>query len=519
MNSDFKENEIVRFERYDKKKKQNVIIEYPVVGGRLRLFHEDVLKGRDEKPRGIECSLVKYEGDVAVMQATVTIDGNRFTGIGMSSKSRDSLIFPAILEMAETRAIARALRFAGYGVEYTGAEEMQGLKKFDNADDVPPSDIKQSQYVNDEPAVTNQPPEQPDNVSAPSKKRQVWELVTSNNPTVQENYLADAVLSFVTDTLAKYDSKDTEMVYSLILENQDLFLNSFKKYIARAVPEIKAPAVEKEPSSEYVDKTPEVWGPTTMPLAQEDQAALNKLRKDAADKMTVDPPPPAVDPIKVAKANIYRAVPDGVSVAALNGTLKSLVEKNQDVPEGEIYKMVLADIDGFMILLDEWSKNNNFPPKSEGKEPKSEVKSAIADAAFRKSWVRLDLENFHKFIIQNADVFKSSKEEYELAVAKFDRLKSKSPDTENLVFPYMFSYEDVKIDTSKSVLEIGNVSEIEVFTHYFDKFPVLVGSISVDLDIDHEVPLSEVESEKVNEEVEKYLMNFEAKEGRPYEEE
>ena len=518
MNSDFKENEIVRFERYDKKKKQNVIIEYPVVGGRLRLFHEDVLKGRDEKPRGIECSLVKYEGDVAVMQATVTIDGNRFTGIGMSSKSRDSLIFPAILEMAETRTIARALRFAGYGVEYTGAEEMQGLKKFDDSNDVPPSDIKQSQYVNDEPAVTNQPPEQPDNVSAPSKKRQVWELVTSNNPTVQENYLADAVFSFVTDTLAKYDSKDTEMVYGLILENQDLFLNSFKKYIARAVPEIKAPAVEEEPSSEHVDKTPEVWGPTTMPLAQEDQAALNKLRKDAADKMTVDPPPPAVDPIKVAKANIYRAVPDGVSVAALNGTLKSLVEKNQDVPEGEIYRMVLEDIDGFMILLDEWSKNNNFPPKSEVKEPKSEVKSAIADAAFRKSWVRLDLENFHKFIIQNADVFKSSKEEYDMAVAKFDRLKSKSTETENMVFPYLFSHEEVKLDTRKSILANEDGPELITMREYFKTFPGLVESICVDFEADFKEHVSEEVAEKVNEELEKYLTKFEAAEGRPYKE-
>jgi hypothetical protein len=30
----------------------------------------------------------------------------------------------ALVELAETRAIARALRFAGYGVEYTGFEEM-----------------------------------------------------------------------------------------------------------------------------------------------------------------------------------------------------------------------------------------------------------------------------------------------------------------------------------------------------------------------------------------------------------
>jgi hypothetical protein len=34
----------------------------------------------------------------------------------------------AILELAETRAIARSLRFAGYGVEYCSAEEVSHLE-------------------------------------------------------------------------------------------------------------------------------------------------------------------------------------------------------------------------------------------------------------------------------------------------------------------------------------------------------------------------------------------------------
>jgi hypothetical protein len=50
-----------------------------------------------------------------------------FPGIGMASVERDHAIAPAILELAETRAIARALRFAGYGVEYCSAEEISHL--------------------------------------------------------------------------------------------------------------------------------------------------------------------------------------------------------------------------------------------------------------------------------------------------------------------------------------------------------------------------------------------------------
>ena len=46
----------------------------------------------------------------------------------MASSERDQEIAPAILELAETRAIARSLRFAGYGVEYCSAEEVSHLK-------------------------------------------------------------------------------------------------------------------------------------------------------------------------------------------------------------------------------------------------------------------------------------------------------------------------------------------------------------------------------------------------------
>lgn len=91
---------------------------YPVVGGRLRLAHDE------NKNLSIETSVVQYTEETTVVQASVTTEKGTFNGLGNASVKRDRVLSNAILELAETRAIARALRFAGYGVEYTGFEEV-----------------------------------------------------------------------------------------------------------------------------------------------------------------------------------------------------------------------------------------------------------------------------------------------------------------------------------------------------------------------------------------------------------
>jgi hypothetical protein len=91
---------------------------YPVVGGRLRLAHDE------NKNLSIETSVIQYSEDTTVVQASVKTEKGTFTGLGNASVKRDRVLSNAILELAETRAIARALRFAGYGVEYTGFEEV-----------------------------------------------------------------------------------------------------------------------------------------------------------------------------------------------------------------------------------------------------------------------------------------------------------------------------------------------------------------------------------------------------------
>lgn len=91
---------------------------YPVVGGRLRLAHDE------NNSLSIETSVVQYSEEATVVRASVKTEKGTFTGLGNASTKRDRVLSNAILELAETRAIARALRFAGYGVEYTGFEEV-----------------------------------------------------------------------------------------------------------------------------------------------------------------------------------------------------------------------------------------------------------------------------------------------------------------------------------------------------------------------------------------------------------
>ena len=109
MSNQFKADEIVKVNNKD----------YPVVGGRLRLAHEG-------KALSIETTVIKYDNTIAVIQAKVTTEKGIFNGLGNATVQRDARLKMAILELAETRAIARALRFAGYGVEYTGFEEVDG---------------------------------------------------------------------------------------------------------------------------------------------------------------------------------------------------------------------------------------------------------------------------------------------------------------------------------------------------------------------------------------------------------
>jgi len=121
----FREDEIVILTHWDKREQAWVKSIHPKIAGRLRLAHED------NEQLSITSEIVNFDGNIAVVKVVSTTAKGQFPGLGMASIERDKTIAPAILELAETRAIARSLRFAGYGVEYCSAEEISHLENGD----------------------------------------------------------------------------------------------------------------------------------------------------------------------------------------------------------------------------------------------------------------------------------------------------------------------------------------------------------------------------------------------------
>ncbi len=115
-NGAFRDEELVT--RRQKVSGEWVETVFPRVGGRLRLAHEGNGK------LSIQTEVVQFDESLAVVKATVTTEKGDFCGFGTASAQRDQRLADSLLELAETRSIARSLRFSGYGMEYTGAEEV-----------------------------------------------------------------------------------------------------------------------------------------------------------------------------------------------------------------------------------------------------------------------------------------------------------------------------------------------------------------------------------------------------------
>jgi hypothetical protein len=142
----FRDDEIIILDQLrDGKWVKNI---FPKIGGRLRLAHEQ------NQQISITTEVIRYDESVAVVRAVTTTMKGSFPGIGMASVERDHSIVPAILELAETRSIARSLRFAGYGVEYCSAEEISHLE---NGNCKPPATTEGKEDPPKEPPKT--PPE------------------------------------------------------------------------------------------------------------------------------------------------------------------------------------------------------------------------------------------------------------------------------------------------------------------------------------------------------------------------
>ncbi len=91
---------------------------FPIIGGRLRLAHEG------NETLSLQTEMMNWDGQYAIFKCSAITKKGQFVGYGTANGQRDARLAESLVELAETRSIARALRFAGYGMEYTGAEEV-----------------------------------------------------------------------------------------------------------------------------------------------------------------------------------------------------------------------------------------------------------------------------------------------------------------------------------------------------------------------------------------------------------
>ena len=91
---------------------------FPVVGGRLRLAHEE------NQNLNLKTEMVSWDGQFAIFKCSAVTTKGQFVGYGTANAQRDARLADSLVELAETRSVARALRFAGFGLEFTGAEEV-----------------------------------------------------------------------------------------------------------------------------------------------------------------------------------------------------------------------------------------------------------------------------------------------------------------------------------------------------------------------------------------------------------
>lgn len=91
---------------------------FPVVGGRLRLAHEG------NETLNLQTEMVSWDGQYAIFKCCAVTGKGQFVGYGTANSQRDARLAESLIELAETRSVARALRFAGFGLEFTGAEEV-----------------------------------------------------------------------------------------------------------------------------------------------------------------------------------------------------------------------------------------------------------------------------------------------------------------------------------------------------------------------------------------------------------
>lgn len=104
--------------------------EYYTVVERLQMMNE-----KTNGDYSIKTDLLKFDGSVVIIKATLSFGGNEYTGIAMEEMSASHINKTSFVEVAETSAIGRSLASASFhgGGEFCSANELEvALDKQEN---------------------------------------------------------------------------------------------------------------------------------------------------------------------------------------------------------------------------------------------------------------------------------------------------------------------------------------------------------------------------------------------------
>ena len=90
-----------------------------MLGGRLRVGHEQWAE-----KMSVRTQLITHTESETIVRAVVDSPKGKFSAHGKADQKSDPTMRDSLVELAESRAVGRALRYAGIGVEFVGSEEL-----------------------------------------------------------------------------------------------------------------------------------------------------------------------------------------------------------------------------------------------------------------------------------------------------------------------------------------------------------------------------------------------------------
>ena len=111
---------------------------YPTVGAKLRILRENF------PTASLTPEAIRLDADSCIFRATVQDGARSASAYGTANATSDARLKDNLVELAETRAIARALRFFGIGVDATSLEEVAGKPPLEDRDHHAPSPARRA---------------------------------------------------------------------------------------------------------------------------------------------------------------------------------------------------------------------------------------------------------------------------------------------------------------------------------------------------------------------------------------